>query len=53
MKCQAAIAMTTRDAPKIKPTESGAEICFDLYDVSLDELRSYTGKELTLTLEVK
>lgn len=51
MKTQAVISMTTRDAPKIKVTDTGAEITFDVYDISIDELRGYTGKELTLTIE--
>ncbi len=48
MKCQAAIAMKTNDNPKIVPTENGAEVTFDLYGVSLDELMKLTGKELSL-----
>lgn len=51
MELTGCISMTTRDYPKIKPTDAGAEVSFDLYGVSIDELLKLTGKELKVSLD--
>ncbi len=51
MHAHAIIAMQTNDYPKIKPTATGAEVTFELYDISLDELRNLSEQELTIIIE--
>ena len=53
MKAQAIIALTTKDIPKIKPLANrGAEVTFEFYDVSIDEIMGLCEKELTIEIEV-
>lgn len=51
MKCKAIISMKTNDNPRIAVTATGAEVTFELYDVSVDKLKSYCEKELMITIE--
>jgi hypothetical protein len=46
----AVISQKTNDEPKIYPTSTGARVEFELYDISLDQLRSIVGEELTVTI---
>lgn len=51
MELEAAIAMTTSDFPKIKPTEYGAEVTFEIAQVSLDDLRELCNQPLTISIK--
>ena len=54
MKAQAIISLTTKDMPRIKPVaNSGAEVTFELYDVSIDELLKLCEKELLIEINVE
>ena len=53
IKATAILSVYTNDNPKIKPTTDGAEVTFELYHVSIDELREYMSKELTLVISEK
>lgn len=48
---KAIVSQTTTDYPKIKPTPTGAEVTFEIYEVSLDYLRGLVGKELELEIK--
>jgi len=48
---KAIISFTTTDYPKIKPTSTGAEVTFEIYNVSLDRLRELVGKNLELEIK--
>jgi len=43
--------MKTNDNPKINVTSTGAEVTFELYDVSVDEVKSYCEKELNIEIK--
>jgi hypothetical protein len=51
MKAKAIISTKTNDEPKIVVTSTGAKVEFELYDVSVDELKSYCEKELLVSIE--
>jgi hypothetical protein len=40
------------DEPRILPTSTGARVEFELYDVSLDELRGFMGQALNLEITI-
>lgn len=51
MEATAIISCRTNDEPKIFPTTTGARVELELYEVSLDQLRSLVGKELRITIK--
>jgi len=50
MKAKAIISTKTNDEPKIVVTATGAKVEFELYNISVDELKSYCEKELTIEI---
>ncbi len=57
MEITAVISQTATGDPKIKPRVfddiKGAEITFEFYNISVDELLSLCDKELKITIEEK
>jgi hypothetical protein len=53
MKAKAIISTKTNDEPKIVVTSTGCKVEFELYDVSVDEVKSYCEKELLITISDK